>query len=79
MSRWQLTFEIIRTLGILYEVRFQGPKKLGAAMERFWNAAAEHYIERSAVSANDIAVEFLEAVYNGAPEPGWLVEVENQA
>jgi hypothetical protein len=77
MSKWDLTFEIIKTMGMLYEVRFQGPKKLGAAMERFYNLRGVlDYMPQEWLNANDAASEFLDYIYTGSPEPEWLKEAE---
>lgn len=88
MSKFQLTYDIIKTTGLLYEVALQGPKKLGKAMEMFANLEFSYtrgdstglglpdgyvsVISASKDSPSKMANDFLEYVYKGAPIPEWL-------
>jgi hypothetical protein len=79
MTKFQLTLEIIKTLGLCYEVGCQGPNKIGIAIERF--ASIESVFDvvhiQSELSCNEMAVRFLEFIYHGKPIPEWLERAED--
>jgi hypothetical protein len=81
----QIIFEMIKTAGLLYEVRHQGPNKLIGAMGRFNDAAyvsdettddGETIINDWPETAEVMARAFLEFIYNGADIPRWLENIE---
>jgi len=81
MTKFQLTFEIIKTLGLCYEVGHQGPNRIGLAMERFANLQNQYVLhipvlQASPDSPSKMAADYLEYVYNGAPMPEWLPVTE---
>jgi len=74
-----LIFEIIKTAGLLYELRHGGPNKLMCAMDRFNDAASAGGFpipDRVPQSAPEMACAYLEWIYNDAPMPTWLSEME---
>lgn len=74
-----LMFEQIKTAGLLYELRHNGPNKLIYAMARF-NAATDDVgqaaIEAMPDTPESMVLAYLESVYNGAPVPKWLTVLE---
>jgi hypothetical protein len=84
-DRVQIIFEMVKTAGMLYEVRHGGPNKLIGAMGRFNDAAyvsddttddGESIINEWPESAEVMALAFLEFTYNGADIPRWLAKIE---
>ena len=75
MTKSQITFEIIKTLGLLFEVHFQGPCKLGIAMEQFWNLDG-YFQQVPTPEPSESSTGFLNMVYTGALKPEWLERVE---
>lgn len=77
-----LTFEIIRTVGLLYEVRHQGPNKLGNVMEQF-NSLMGTFDQLEAFNeleapASQLANEFLESAYHNAQLPAWVAAIDSK-
>ena len=80
-TRSQIMFEIIKTTGLLYELRHGGPNKLMYAMARFnraTNRSKDVLLDVSPGEPEDLVLEYMEHVYNGAPEPRWLTQLERQ-
>ncbi len=82
VSKTQSTYDIIRGLGLLYEIsNVHGdgkPARLyAAALDRFnlaVNAVGEieELEEDAKTSAAEAALAYLEFIFNKGPKPGWL-------
>ncbi len=83
VSKTQSTYDILRGLGLLYEIastqdRGGNPARLyAAALDRFNLAVSavgeiEELEEDDKTSASEAATAYLEFFFNKAPKPGWL-------
>ncbi len=82
VSKTQSTYDIIRGLGLLYEIALattnrDAVKLYAAALDRFnlaVNAVGEIEVleEDTKTSAAEAALSYLEFIFNKGPKPGWL-------
>jgi hypothetical protein len=79
-----IMFEMLKTAGMLYEVRHGGPNKLIDAMSRFNNATVyeeedfddQDFINEWPETPETMIREYLEHTYNGADIPRWMEKIE---
>ena len=80
-TKSQIMFEIIKTSGQLYELRHGGPNKLMYALARFNRATDDSrdvLLDAREDAPEEMVLDYMEHIYNGAPEPRWLIQLETQ-
>lgn len=70
----ELLFHIVQGEALLYEVAKAAPKLYGFAMERLSDRLGLEAQVNFDKPVHEMAREYLEWVYNGAPKPDWWAE-----